>query len=85
MKAWHSLTIEPLAISVNISVKQLNDERFVDKVIQILEETGLEAKYLEMEITENLAMQDEQMDALTGFANWALPYRSTISVRITPP
>lgn len=31
-------------ISVNISVKQLNDHRFVDKVIAILEETGLEAK-----------------------------------------
>ncbi len=58
------MTIEPLAISVNLSVKQLNDERFVDKVIQILEETGLEAKYLEMEITENFAMQDEQLDAL---------------------
>lgn len=65
MKAWHSMTIEPLAISVNLSVKQLNDERFVDKVIQILEETGLEAKYLEMEITENFAMQDEQLEALS--------------------
>lgn len=65
MKAWHSMTKEPLAISVNLSVKQLNDERFVDKVIQILEETGLEAKYLEMEITENFAMQDEQLDALS--------------------
>jgi diguanylate cyclase (GGDEF)-like protein len=65
MKTWHSMTIEPLALSVNLSVKQLNDERFVDKVIQILEETGLEAKYLEMEITENFAMQDEQLEALS--------------------
>jgi diguanylate cyclase (GGDEF)-like protein len=64
MKAWHSITNEPVAISVNLSVRQLNDERFVDKVIQILEETGLEAKYLEIEITENVAMQDEQLDAL---------------------
>lgn len=64
MKAWHSLTEEYLMISVNISVKQLYDERFVDKVIAILEETGLEAKYLEMEITENVAMQDEQMGVL---------------------
>ncbi|NOV00087.1 bifunctional diguanylate cyclase/phosphodiesterase [Paenibacillus planticolens] len=64
MKAWHSTLEEPLTISVNLSVKQLNDERFVDKVIQILEETGLEAKYLEIEITENVAMQDEQLEAL---------------------
>jgi EAL domain-containing protein (putative c-di-GMP-specific phosphodiesterase class I) len=51
-------------LSVNISVKQLHDERFVDKVIAILEETGLETRYLEMEITENVAMQDEQMGVL---------------------
>ncbi|MBP1966813.1 putative bifunctional diguanylate cyclase/phosphodiesterase [Paenibacillus aceris] len=64
MKAWHSILEDPLTISVNLSVKQLNDERFVDKVTQILEETGLEAIYLEMEITENVAMQDEQLEAL---------------------
>ncbi|MBA2943468.1 bifunctional diguanylate cyclase/phosphodiesterase [Paenibacillus sp. CGMCC 1.16610] len=64
MKAWHNILQEPLTISVNLSVKQLNDERFVDKVIQILEETGLEAKYLEIEITENVAMRDDQLEAL---------------------
>ncbi|KRE70939.1 bifunctional diguanylate cyclase/phosphodiesterase [Paenibacillus sp. Soil750] len=64
MNAWHRQTDEPLMISVNISVKQLHDERFVDKVIAILEETGLEARYLEMEITENVAMQDKQMGVL---------------------
>ncbi|MBD0383397.1 bifunctional diguanylate cyclase/phosphodiesterase [Paenibacillus sedimenti] len=64
MKAWHHMLEQPLAISVNLSVRQLHDERFVDKVCHILEETGLEAKYLEMEITENVAMKDEQLDAL---------------------
>ncbi|MDU0203945.1 bifunctional diguanylate cyclase/phosphodiesterase [Paenibacillus sp. MAH-36] len=64
MKDWHNMLQEPLTVSVNLSVKQLNDERFVDKVIQILEETGLEAKYLEIEITENVAMRDDQLEAL---------------------
>ncbi|MEW9700756.1 EAL domain-containing protein [Paenibacillus sp. SI8] len=64
MKAWHNLLEQPLAISVNLSVKQLHDERFVDKVRLILKESGLEANYLEMEITENVAMKDEQLDAL---------------------
>ncbi|OAS18448.1 bifunctional diguanylate cyclase/phosphodiesterase [Paenibacillus oryzisoli] len=64
MKLWHLQTGEPLMMSVNISVKQLQDVRFVDKVMAILEETGLEARYLEMEITENVAMQDEQMGVL---------------------
>ncbi|MZQ83493.1 EAL domain-containing protein [Paenibacillus sp. 5J-6] len=64
MKSWHDRLEEPLTISVNLSVKQLNDDRFVDKVIQILDETGLEAKYLEIEITENVAMRDDQLEAL---------------------
>ncbi|MDR6554897.1 EAL domain-containing protein [Paenibacillus qinlingensis] len=64
MKAWHSLQDVPQMISVNISVKQLNDVHFVDKVMAILEETGLEARYLEMEITENVAMLDEKMGVL---------------------
>ncbi|MFD0695071.1 EAL domain-containing protein [Paenibacillus sp. GCM10027628] len=69
MKAWHLHLKQPLAISVNLSVRQLHDERFVDKVCHILEETGLEAKFLEMEITENVAMKDEQMDALRQLRN----------------
>ncbi|MDD9271375.1 EAL domain-containing protein [Paenibacillus sp. GCM10023248] len=64
MKAWHSLMDEKLTLSVNLSVKQLNDERYIQKVSQILEETGIEPQYLEMEITENVAMLDEQLDAL---------------------
>lgn len=64
MKVWHRQTGQLLKMSVNISVKQLQDVRFVDKVMAILEETGLEARYLEMEITENVAMQDEQMGVL---------------------
>lgn len=43
MKEWHQLSEKQMMISVNISVKQLHDERFVDKVIAILEETGLDA------------------------------------------
>ncbi|MGG1552289.1 bifunctional diguanylate cyclase/phosphodiesterase [Paenibacillus ferrarius] len=64
MKAWHSVMREPLTIAVNISVKQLNDDRFVEKLVHILNETGLEAKYLEIEITENVAMQEAQIGTL---------------------
>lgn len=64
MKVWHSMMEDKLTLSVNLSVKQLNDERFIQKVCRILEETNFEAKYLEMEITENVAMLDEQLEAL---------------------
>ncbi|MFC5447533.1 putative bifunctional diguanylate cyclase/phosphodiesterase [Paenibacillus aestuarii] len=64
MEAWHKQMGISVALSVNLSVRQLHDERLVDKVRLILEETGLEPRFLEMEITENVAMKDEQLDVL---------------------
>ncbi len=44
----------PLTVSVNISSKQLLFEGFIDQVCAILEETGLDAQHLKMEITESV-------------------------------
>jgi diguanylate cyclase (GGDEF)-like protein/PAS domain S-box-containing protein len=44
----------PLLLSVNVSVRQLEDLKFVDKVKTILQETGLDPKWLEFEITESV-------------------------------
>ncbi|MBB3112332.1 diguanylate cyclase (GGDEF)-like protein [Paenibacillus phyllosphaerae] len=54
----------PLQISVNLSVKQLMEKDIVDKVHAVLEETGLSPSDLELEITENMAMKDEQLETL---------------------
>jgi diguanylate cyclase (GGDEF)-like protein len=43
-------------VAVNISVIQLLQEDFVDTVLDILEKTGLQACYLELEITESILM-----------------------------
>jgi diguanylate cyclase (GGDEF)-like protein/PAS domain S-box-containing protein len=43
----------PLSLSVNISPKHFNRSDFVDEVAQILDETGLDPKYLKLEITES--------------------------------
>ncbi|MCJ7625986.1 MAG: EAL domain-containing protein [Anaerolineaceae bacterium] len=43
-----------LTMSVNISSKQLLHPDFVQDVVQILEETGLPAQFLKLEITENV-------------------------------
>jgi diguanylate cyclase (GGDEF)-like protein len=64
MKAWHDAGLPAIKVAVNLSVKQFQDEKLVDKVRSILQETGLEAKYLELEITENVGMKDEELGIL---------------------
>ena len=43
-----------IVMSVNISVKQLLDPRFVSMVCEILQRTGFDGRYLELEITESV-------------------------------
>ena len=52
--AWQKKGYPPLVISVNVSIRQLEDVHFVDKFKTILNETGLDPKWLEIEITESV-------------------------------
>jgi EAL domain-containing protein (putative c-di-GMP-specific phosphodiesterase class I) len=45
-------------ISVNVSAIEFRDEGFVKGVRTVLSETGLEVRYLEMELTEGVLMED---------------------------
>lgn len=56
---WQDQGYPPLSLSVNISVRQLDDLDFVDKLKTILEETGLDPRNLELEITENVLVNDK--------------------------
>jgi EAL domain-containing protein (putative c-di-GMP-specific phosphodiesterase class I) len=55
---WQRAGQHSLRMSVNVSPKQFLDQQFVSKVKNILIETNLEPKYLELEITENVNMLD---------------------------
>ncbi len=57
-KIWQEMGLPPIRMAVNVSVKQLLKPDFVDKVAEILKETELEPRYLELEITENIAIQE---------------------------
>jgi diguanylate cyclase (GGDEF)-like protein len=59
---WTSLPHARLA--VNISGRQLDQEDFPERVQRILEETGLPAQRLEVELTESLAASDSAIRAL---------------------
>ncbi len=48
----------PLKMSVNLSARQFQGGDIVRDVRRVLEETGLDAKHLELEITETAVMED---------------------------
>ncbi|HHV71664.1 MAG TPA: EAL domain-containing protein [Clostridia bacterium] len=53
-KLWQEAGLPKIKVSVNLSEWQFRQHNFVKTVVQILEETGLEPQYLELEITENI-------------------------------
>jgi diguanylate cyclase (GGDEF)-like protein/PAS domain S-box-containing protein len=55
-KAWQNEGLLPLRIAVNVSSVQVTRSRIVDTVAEILEDTGLDPRRLELEITEGLLM-----------------------------
>ncbi len=53
-KDWQNMGLPAMRISVNVASSQLKQPDFVEKIKSILRETGLKAKYLEIEVTENV-------------------------------
>jgi diguanylate cyclase (GGDEF)-like protein len=58
-KAWHDEGLPLIRMSVNVSGQQFALRDFPARVGAILQETGLDASKLELEITETLIMHDE--------------------------
>src|SRR5690625_5521417 len=56
---WQLEGYEPIIVCVNLSAKQFHQKDLVEKIKKVLHDTGLEAKYLELEITESMAMSNE--------------------------
>ncbi|MGA9665206.1 MAG: EAL domain-containing protein [Gallionella sp.] len=57
-KAWQDMGIKPCRVAVNLSAVQFHRQDLCEVVRQILKETGLEAKFLELEVTESIIMKD---------------------------
>jgi diguanylate cyclase (GGDEF)-like protein len=60
-REWQMEEGFPLNISVNISAAQFQREEFVEMVKRILEESLLDPKYLELELTESVVMENGAM------------------------
>ncbi|WP_297484488.1 EAL domain-containing protein [Ferrovum sp.] len=58
-KAWQDSGFPPLPVAVNISAAQFRRKDFLESLARILKDTGLAARYLELELTESVLMLDE--------------------------
>jgi diguanylate cyclase (GGDEF)-like protein/PAS domain S-box-containing protein len=57
----HSKGLKNMKLAVNISPRQFLEASLAESIEAILVETGLDAKYLEIEITENVFMEDFEL------------------------
>jgi diguanylate cyclase (GGDEF)-like protein/PAS domain S-box-containing protein len=55
---WQKAEYPPMKVGINISIRQLLDKNFVLKSAAIIKETGLSPAYIDLEITESIAMYD---------------------------
>ncbi len=61
MKQWHRAGHEDLHIAVNLSARQFQQHDLTAMIERILDETGLSASALDIEITESTAMHNAEM------------------------
>ena len=57
-RAWQKVGLPPIKMAVNLSAQQLHTSGIEKTVASALASTGLDAQYLELEITETSLMQD---------------------------
>jgi diguanylate cyclase (GGDEF)-like protein/PAS domain S-box-containing protein len=56
-KAWQDAGLPHIELAVNVSAVEFRNDGFLEGVETVLKETGLEPRYLELELTESVLMQ----------------------------
>ena len=59
-RAWQKDGVPPLRVSVNLSPSQFRDGGLVDNIRLVLADAGLDARHLEVELTESAVMSDPE-------------------------
>ena len=57
-RSWQTAGMLPIRMSVNLSAHQIEQQNFLDTMVQLLRDTGLPSQHLEIEITESAMMKD---------------------------
>ncbi|MCS7461063.1 EAL domain-containing protein [Paenibacillus doosanensis] len=73
-KRWQDSGLPTLIVSVNLSLRQFQKHNLVGDILGILRESGLKPHYLELEITESMAMDnvDRVIRKLNELKYWGI-------------
>ena len=55
---WYQDDLNPGVLSLNLAMKQLNEDDFIDTLFNTMQEFHFQAKWLELEVTEGQVMHD---------------------------
>jgi diguanylate cyclase (GGDEF)-like protein/PAS domain S-box-containing protein len=58
--AWQRQGLPPVCVAVNLSLRQLTDDKLLDDIKAILNDSGMAPNLLELEITESMLMHDPE-------------------------
>jgi len=64
-RAWQTGSQQAIRMAVNLSAKQFKDENLMQIVLSALADTGLDARLLELELTEGTLMDDARATMVT--------------------
>jgi len=64
MIEWRRSGIAPKRVAVNLSARQFMQSELTERIETVLQQTGLEAAALEIEVTESMVMHDPQRAAV---------------------
>jgi diguanylate cyclase (GGDEF)-like protein/PAS domain S-box-containing protein len=76
-KAWQMLGFSPIRVAVNLSPLQFQQQNLVQLIVKILEQTGLDPHWLDLEITESTVMKD------VNFTIQTLSYLQAMGIQIS--
>jgi len=76
--AWQSEGLPPIRMSVNLSMRQLNDDDLIEEIDKTLLDTGMPPHLLELEVTESTIMQNSERAVMVLTAIKALGVKLAI-------
>lgn len=59
-KAWQETGVPLVSVAINVSVKELNHTNYLQQVSDVLVKTGLEARWLGLEVTETVSIDGDE-------------------------
>lgn len=66
-KLWHQLGFKNIKVAINLSAKQLTQKNFVETIKRILQKVDLSPEFIELELTETAAFQEDVLPILKQF------------------